>query len=345
MKFLRDIIAERSDAKPASAPQPALQPDPMPAPRAPSHPQDRTMTRLSDNVLLDGDDVFKRLLGEDAAAAAPADLADDLDLPTADHNAPAEFDDEEENLFDDLMDDDFDTYPDADAGTSPDPLDDLPMQLDDRPHSAPPRAQTPAPLPEPEAPAPLADTPFPPVAGRSAPATDPQPIPDMVAVPAPASGRSGRGAGRVKTRLLGFGAPEAPVHDPFAQAAPTETPDTANTPFPVGWLVVISGPGRGASFTLQSGVSQIGRGDDQAIRLDFGDTSISRSNHAAIAYDTEQGGFYLGHGGKANMVRLNDRPVLSTEELTTGALIRIGETTLKFVAFCDDTFSWTQEAL
>ena len=106
---------------------------------------------------------------------------------------------------------------------------------------------------------------------------------------------------------------------------------------------MINGPGRGASFPLHSGVSQIGRGDDQAIRLDFGDTSISRSNHAAIAYDEEQDSFYLGHGGKANMVRLNDRPVLSTEDVRNGALIRIGETTLRFVAFCDGTFNWSTD--
>ena len=38
--------------------------------------------------------------------------------------------------------------------------------------------------------------------------------------------------------------------------------------------------------------------------------------------------FFLGHGGKANLVRLNDKPVLSTEEVSSSDLIRIGETSL-----------------
>ena len=40
------------------------------------------------------------------------------------------------------------------------------------------------------------------------------------------------------------------------------------------------------------------------------------------------------------MVRLNGRPVLSTEELTHGDIIRIGETTLRFVALCGTDFTW-----
>jgi pSer/pThr/pTyr-binding forkhead associated (FHA) protein len=101
-------------------------------------------------------------------------------------------------------------------------------------------------------------------------------------------------------------------------------------------------PGPGAAFTIFEGVAQIGRGETQAVRLDFGDTSISRENHAAVAYDTEQKAFFLGHGGKANLVRLNGRPVLSTEELRSGNTIRIGETTLRFVALCGPDFSWAE---
>ena len=107
---------------------------------------------------------------------------------------------------------------------------------------------------------------------------------------------------------------------------------------------MISGPGRGSCFTMFTGVSQIGRGEDQAVRLDFGDTSISRNNHAAVAYDDEQGKFFLGHGGKSNLVRLNGKPVLSTEELTSGDMVRIGETTLKFVSLCGEDFTWASTA-
>jgi len=153
-------------------------------------------------------------------------------------------------------------------------------------------------------------------------------------------GRGSSKAGRVKTRLLGFNPGQAAGADPFARKG--DAPDTDYTQFPVGWLAVVSGPGRGATFTLFNGVTIIGRGEDQTVRLDFGDNSISRSNHAAIAFDPEQNNFFIGHGGKANLVRRNDRPVLSTEELAIGDLIRIGETTLRFVPLCGPEFGWNQ---
>ena len=119
-------------------------------------------------------------------------------------------------------------------------------------------------------------------------------------------------------------------------------PHAPDTRFPVGWLVVVKGPGRGEAFTLQTGVAQIGRGAGQQVRLDFGDNSISRENHAAIAYDPEQKAFFIGHGGKANLVRRNGRPVLSTEEMQAGDLIVIGETTLRFAPLCGPEFSWDE---
>ncbi len=155
----------------------------------------------------------------------------------------------------------------------------------------------------------------------------------------PGTGRAGRRAGRVKTRLLGFnrGAPD--TSDPF-DTSQVETAIQGRGKFPVGWLVVIDGPGTGHSFALFSGASMIGRGEDQVIKLDYGDNSISRQNHAAIAYDDEENKFFIGHGGKSNIIRLNARPVLSTEELHHTDLIRIGETTLRFVALCGKDFQW-----
>ena len=177
----------------------------------------------------------------------------------------------------------------------------------------------------------------------------PEPIVEVSTAVSGRAGRAGRGAGRVKTRLLGFQSDGAGPRDVFAEAAAQGTVRTENlapaspVEFPAGWIVVIDGPGRGASFTLRSGVSQIGRGEEQAVRLDFGDTSISRNNHAAVAFDDEQSKFFLGHGGKSNLVRLNGRPVLSTEEMSDGDIIRIGETTLKFVALCDEGFTWASK--
>ena len=153
---------------------------------------------------------------------------------------------------------------------------------------------------------------------------------------------------RTRTRLIGFDASSGPAGgalDPLAGQAPAAAPAAAlSVSFPVGWIVVIDGPGRGECFSLASGLNQIGRGEEQQVRLDFGDDTISRENHASIAFDEESRTCYLGHGGKSNLVRRNGRPVLSTEELDDGDVIRVGETTLKFKALCGADFSWSDRS-
>ena len=212
------------------------------------------------------------------------------------------------------------------------------------PSSLIPRAAEPAAPQPPLAPEPMALMPEPEPEPEIAAMPEPTPEPLADPAPAPAStpAEQPRRKARVKTTFLGFERSDGRTEDIFASAAPAEAPKEASATvmFPVGWLAVISGPGRGACATLQAGVSQIGRGDDQAVQLDFGDTGISRINHAAIAFDDEENKFFLGHGGKANIVRLNGKPVLSTEELTNGDEIRISETTLRFIALCDEDFTW-----
>ncbi|MEW9922066.1 FHA domain-containing protein [Marimonas sp. MJW-29] len=154
----------------------------------------------------------------------------------------------------------------------------------------------------------------------------------------PQAGRERGRSSRAKTRLLGFNI--GPIAtDPMSRLSEVDMPQE-EVRFPVGWLVIVDGPGRGHSFQLSAGVAKIGRGEDQDIRIDFGDSSISRENHAAIAYDMEQNAFFIGHGGKSNIVRRNNRPVLSTEELAAQDMIRVGETTLRFVPLCGGDFSW-----
>ncbi|KPQ17204.1 MAG: FHA domain protein [Rhodobacteraceae bacterium HLUCCO18] len=139
-----------------------------------------------------------------------------------------------------------------------------------------------------------------------------------------------------KTRVLGFHARDLET-DAISAVARKSAGDVR---FPAGWIVIVDGPGRGAYFAVTNSVSSIGRGLDQSICLNFGDASISRNNHAAIAYDAEQNRFFLGHGNKSNIVRRNGQPVLSTEELMDGDEIRIGKTTLRFVALCGPGFIW-----
>ncbi len=182
---------------------------------------------------------------------------------------------------------------------------------------------------------------LPPAAALPEKNTELPPAPAAPAAASAAATRSPARSRRTKTRLIGFEQSDGAVVDLFNDAPATApAPAAKSVKFPVGWIVVVEGPGRGESFSMVSGMSQIGRGEDQAIQLDFGDNSISRSNHAAIVYDPETKEFLLGHGGKSNIVRLNDKPVISNESIKTGDLIKIGETVLRFVALCDQSFNW-----
>ncbi|MBB5278714.1 hypothetical protein HNR26_004827 [Rhizobium rosettiformans] len=108
-----------------------------------------------------------------------------------------------------------------------------------------------------------------------------------------------------------------------------------------GWLVVVSGPGRGHSLEIYFGMNSLGRATNQRIPLDFGDESISREAHAFVVFDDMQQDFYIQHGGKTNLVRLNGKPVLAPMELAHGDMIDIGSTRLMFVPLCSENFNWS----
>jgi hypothetical protein len=150
---------------------------------------------------------------------------------------------------------------------------------------------------------------------------------------------------RTKTRVLGFEAQPASVVPLFDQGRMDDSIEPGDKAgvvmYPTGWLVIKAGPGRGAAFPVMRGVSQIGRGTDQTIALDFGDMSISRQHHAAIAYDPMTHQFHVGHGGKSNLVRLNGKPLLSTAVAGDGDEIQIGETTLVLKVLCTSDFNWS----
>jgi hypothetical protein len=109
----------------------------------------------------------------------------------------------------------------------------------------------------------------------------------------------------------------------------------------VGWLVIISGPGKGVSIELGYGVNQIGRDPDQRVTLDFGDEQISRTHHAAIVSDPKSGKFYIQHGDGLNLTYVNDIPVLQPLELNSHEILSIGNTKLAFIPFCGSEFDWS----
>lgn len=119
---------------------------------------------------------------------------------------------------------------------------------------------------------------------------------------------------------------------------------TSEIELPVGWLTVVSGPGRGRFQAVYVGMNSIGRDDTNRIPIDFGDDAVSRKEHCFLTYDDESGDFWIQHGGKSNLVRLNDAPVLAPTRTKNGDCIRLGGTELRFTALCSDDFNWSMSS-
>ena len=109
----------------------------------------------------------------------------------------------------------------------------------------------------------------------------------------------------------------------------------------VGWLVVIDGPGKGSSVRLGMGQNSIGRGERSRVRINFGDDQISRSGHATITYDSNGNSLHMLPGTGPNLTYLGDDPVLGPTRLPDRTKIALGATTLRFVALCDEGFTWS----
>lgn len=98
----------------------------------------------------------------------------------------------------------------------------------------------------------------------------------------------------------------------------------------VGMLTVVDGDGVGQTRPIFSGTNQVGRSADNRIPLDFGDKTISRLQHAVIAFDAAGGVFTIHDGGKANPILVNGEKLGGERKLAAGDVIKIGMTTLKF---------------
>ena len=132
---------------------------------------------------------------------------------------------------------------------------------------------------------------------------------------------------------------------PGVRAAPGSPPLGESRVDPVvGWLVVVDGPGKGSSITLGNGQNSLGRGISSRARIDFGDKQISRETHALVTYDPKHNRFYVQQGTGTNLTYLDGEPVLIPTVLESGSRITLGETTLRFVALCDESFTWQDSA-
>ncbi len=108
-----------------------------------------------------------------------------------------------------------------------------------------------------------------------------------------------------------------------------------------GWLVCIDGPSRGLDYRLHAEYNYIGRSSKMDVCIQ-GDPTVSRENHAIIAYDSFERIFYFAPASGASIVRVNGKAVLSNTELHSFDKIQIGKSTFLFVAFCGEQFQWEQ---
>lgn len=141
-------------------------------------------------------------------------------------------------------------------------------------------------------------------------------------------------AGEDDTEIwTGPGAPEA------AGGLVSDAADT-NSHLTAGWLVITSENGRGRSFPVKIGRNNLGRGADNAISVQIGDTSISKDNHVTVAADPKTKRFFAIPGDSTNFAYLNDEPLLEPKELEDKAILQIGATVFTFVQFAGNYIAW-----
>ncbi len=106
-----------------------------------------------------------------------------------------------------------------------------------------------------------------------------------------------------------------------------------------GWLVCIEGKEKGKDYRLLSKINFIGRSEKNDVCIK-GDTTISKENHARIAYEDKHNNYTLIPAESINNIYLNDQPIYVPTVLKAYDVIEIGETKLVFIPLCSDRFNW-----
>ena len=172
-------------------------------------------------------------------------------------------------------------------------------------------------------------------------ASDQQPGYEARTVLAGAARETGReGDKDPKTRIYRPGRTERGEPTAAPDAGTQADQSSAMDDPPVGWLVVVKGPGQGRFVALGNGSNSIGRDESERVRIDFGDETISRRGHSTITYDPRGKKFYLQHGAGKNLTYLEGAPVLSPTELPGFSHITIGNSELLFVPLSCEQFDW-----
>jgi hypothetical protein len=106
----------------------------------------------------------------------------------------------------------------------------------------------------------------------------------------------------------------------------------------VGWLVCLEGPERGRDYRLHGGQNFIGRAYGMDVVISD-DEAVGRERHCSVVYEPIQNRFYAVPG-EGSISYLNGEPLTASVEVNDGDCIVIGQSTLVFVPFCREGFTW-----
>jgi hypothetical protein len=109
----------------------------------------------------------------------------------------------------------------------------------------------------------------------------------------------------------------------------------------VGWLVCTEGVEKGRDYRLHSEKNWIGRSESMDITIK--DPSISRENHAAVAYDPRRETFEIRPGEVRGMVYVNGQEAANSLDLSPYDRIELGDSKFVFVPFVGGNFNWGEK--
>lgn len=122
------------------------------------------------------------------------------------------------------------------------------------------------------------------------------------------------------------------------------SPDQQYSSEPVaGWLVCVKGNDKGKSFCVLTGKTSIGRAGINSYKVNLNDEKISRNSAAAvITYIEDTRSFFISLVQEGNvMIVVNEQYLSDSAVLHSNDNIRIGETELIFISFCNLNFDWS----
>ncbi len=109
-----------------------------------------------------------------------------------------------------------------------------------------------------------------------------------------------------------------------------------------GWLVCVNGPDKGKDFYVITEKTLIGRSGAGSYKVDLNDEKISRNSAiAVIVYLQDTRSFMISPVPSGNLlISVNGGFIHGPIELHDNDRIRVGDTVLVFVSFCNQHFDW-----